>query len=133
MERFEDDNPKNLYVIRRKLAALHPGVGGSWFMTIGNFNLRILVPFNEPGREKSCVLDYKKIDANLIEYNKGGGYNFVDLRSDPRFSSYQPILYDTYKSPNSIINMGDGHGMPILQLMELIRYLHRLSNLTAFA
>lgn len=134
MDTFEDDYPKNLYVIRRKLARLHKPPGyGDWQIEVGPYFLSITAPYDADDRDKPFILDYQKVDVYLTEANKLGSRAHIDLRSDPRFYKYQPIIYDTYLSPTgSTVNFGDGHGMPILQLMELIKYLHRLAGLTAF-
>lgn len=132
MERFEDEFPKNLYVIRRKLAVLRKPPGyGDWQYDVGNFRLSILPAFGED-KETDCLLDFEKVDVSITERNKNGNSKFVTLREDSRFKNYEPVMYDVIKTPNGIINMSNGHGMPIPTLLELIKYLHRLTNLTAF-
>ena len=137
MENFEDNNPKNLYVIRRKLATLKKPVGfGDWKLTIGPFDLSILPPYGTgygPEPKADYIIQLEKVDLNLREMDARGNSLYLSIREDPRFKNYKPIMYNTFEGPNGIVNMSDGHGMPILQLMELIKYLYRLANLTAFA
>jgi hypothetical protein len=133
MDTFEDDYPKNLYVIRRKLAALKRPVGfGDWKITIGPFNLSILPPYGS-GLQVEYITQLVAVDINLREMDQRGNSLYVSLREDPRFKDYKPIMYNTFNGANGIVNMSSGEGMPILQLMELIKYLHRLANLIAFA
>lgn len=133
MDLFEDEYPKNLYVIRRKLAKLRKPPGyGDWQYEVGNFRLSILPAFDEKDTETECLLDFEHVDISLTEGDKNGNRKFVTLRDDPRFKSYQPLMYDVINTPNGSINMSNGHNMPIPTLLELIKYLHRLSDLIAF-
>lgn len=135
MDLFEDNNPKNLYVIGRRLAALKKPVGfGDWQLTIGPFFLSIMPPsFRGRQAQGDSIIDLKEVDISLREIDQRNNSSYVSIREDHRFKDYKPIMYNTFEGPNGLVNMSDGHRMPILQLMELIKYLHRLANLTAFA
>jgi hypothetical protein len=135
MERFEDDNPKNLYVIRRKLAELRPVRGnGRYEYPVGRYTVHIYVfgIQDTPPSQPSNILAYDKIGVVLNETDKEGRTSSISLREDPLFKNYEPIQYNVIETPNGKINLSNGDDMPILQLCELIRYLHRLTNLTAF-
>lgn len=134
MDTFEDDYPKNLYVIRRKLSRLRKPEGyADWHVFVGDFTLSIVPCHDEDDRDKPSILDYQRVDVNLTESSKQGNKSFIDLRSDQRFSSYKPIMYDVYETPTGgLVNWSDGHKMPIVHLLELIKLLHRLAGLTAF-
>jgi len=135
MGTFENDNPKNLYVIRRKLAALKKPLGFcDWQIVIGNFRLSILPKsFDDISTDANdSIFNHPELDICLTEGDKNGNRSFIDLREDPRFKHHQPIIYDSYDTPSGPINFSNGHAMPISYLCELIKYLHRLSNLTAF-
>jgi hypothetical protein len=135
MERFEDDNPKNLYVIRRKLAELRPIRGsGRYEYPVGRYTVHIYVmgiqdtPPDQPGN----LMTYDKLGVVLNETDKSGKTSSINLREDPLFKNYEPIQYNVIETPNGKINLSNGDGMPLLHLCELIKYLYRLTNLTAF-
>lgn len=136
MERFEDENPKNLYVIRRKLAELRPIRGaGHYEYVVGRYTVHIFsygiqeAPSTDPADN---LVKHESVNVVLNETDKSGAVSSISLRDDPPFRSYQPIWYDVIETPNGKINMGNGDRMPINALCELIKYLHRLTNLTAF-
>ncbi len=152
MENWEDENPKNIYVIGRKLAtyAMLPGEE-KWVMPIGNFELHINIrlddifkltnsrPYNVAKRSvvRDCkITDFEKFNVDLFEYHSKDDLSSMDyiyLNQDSRFKNYQPIQYDVIETPTGgRLNQSDGKKIPLLHLMELIRLLHRLSNLTAF-
>lgn len=136
MERFEDDHPKNLYVIRRKLAELRPVANNSYryMYAVGRYTVHIYLmgiqdtPPDKPGN----LMTYDKLSIVLNENDKSGKTSSINLREDPLFKNYEPIQYNVIETPNGRINLSNGDDMPILQLCELIKYLHRLTNLTAF-
>jgi hypothetical protein len=132
----KEENAKNIYVIRRKLAALKKRTGyADWVYDVGPFMLSMLVSMPDEywdSRPEDSILNHDRVDVFLMEIDKNNHRSYISLREDSRFRNYQPIMYDTYSGPNGIVNCGDGHNMPIHHLCELIRYLHRLSNLTAF-
>lgn len=134
MGTFEDDNPKNIYVIRHKLAALKP-VRGHWQYPVGNYTVHIYsyamqdVPNSV---EEDNILACKAVNVVLNVTTKSGITSSISLRDDPLFKSYEPIQYNVIESPGGKINLSNGDNMPIAHLCELIRYLHRLSNLKAF-
>jgi len=135
METFEDDHPKNLYVIRRKLAALQKILGRNHYeYYVGNFSLVIFTyPVQEmPPAEPDSIVKHNTVSVNLRETNKSGMTTSISLRDDSRFRNYEPIQYNVVQTPTGLTNLSDGQAMPISHLCELIRYLHRLSNLTAF-
>jgi hypothetical protein len=147
MERWEDDNPQNLYVIRRKLSTykMLPG-GTNWEFRIGCFFLvvnlisddywKITNQGNSPERLSNIrITDQEKFHVDLYEdFNHSSSRNFLYINKDFRFKDHQPIQYNVIQTPTGgQINQSDGRNMPLLQLTELIRLLHRLSNLAVFA
>ena len=147
MERFEDENPKNLYVIRRKLSTykMLPDER-HWDFRIGHFQLLVSLTTDDNWKISNYgndftkfpdlrIINYEKFNVNLYEDTNADPSVriFIYLNRDPRFKNYDQIHYDVIHTPTGgKINQSDGNNMPLLQLMELIRLLHRLSNLTAF-
>jgi hypothetical protein len=130
----KEENQKNIYVIRHKLAALKPEGGRYYQYHVGNYTLHIYTYAIQdvPVREETNLLKYEKVSVVLNETTKSGVTSNISLRDDPQFKNYEPIQYDIIETPNGKINLSNGDNMPIGYLCELIRYLHRLSNLTAF-
>lgn len=132
----KDENAKNIYVIRHKLGLLKPCQGntGRWEYGVGPFNVVIFAydVGDTPPNQADNLLRFEKVDVVLNEFTKDGTASSVRLNDDPRFKNYEPIQYNVIESPSGRINLSSGDKMPILHLCELIRYLHRLSNLTAF-
>jgi hypothetical protein len=122
-----DNEVKNLYVIKRRLADLKTLQYGGFEYHVGDFVVKIYTqPFKGMNTidKNDCIVKHEKVNVLLNELNKRNGfYERVNLENDPRFSNYEPIKYDDW----------NGDNMPILQLCELIKYLHRLSKLTIFA
>jgi len=144
MENWEDENPKNIYVIMRKLSTyrMMPGEE-SWAMPIGNFELHIKLTQDDFWRVTDRlakrdlkITDLQNFEIDLFEYNSKddlSSRSYIYLNQDSRFKNYQPIQYDVIETPTGgRLNQSDGKKIPLLHLMELIRLLHRLSNLTAF-
>jgi len=132
----KDENAKNIYVIRHKLGNLKPcrPSEGRWEYGVSPFNV-VMFAYDIgdiPPDQADNILRFDKVDVVLNEFTKDGKASSVRLNDDPRFKDYEPIQYNMIESPNGRINLSSGDGMPILHLCELIRYLHRLSNLTAF-
>lgn len=135
MEDF-NENTKNLYVVRRRLAELVKPPGSSCFhYYIGNFIIKI---FTDRIQEHSNrgpedrITHHDIVDINLVEIKRFKGGNgatteeYIDLEHDSRFKNYQPIKYAEWAG------YSQGREMPINHLCELVKYLHRLSNLSAF-
>jgi len=134
---MEDFNEKtnNLYVVRRRLAELTKRPHLSHFeYFIGKFTIKIhtdrIREHSNRGPEDRIthhdVLDVYLFENKRFAPNEERYDEQIDLEQDPRFKSYQPIKYSEWS--------GYSHGreMPIVQLCELVKYLHRLSNLSAF-
>lgn len=129
MELFEDENPKNIYVIKRKLAQLHATAPGLYELDIKPYKIRIRTP--NPAQVDS-ILRHETVNVDLIEMSNTD-MKWISLLDDSRFKNYKPIQYNVFEGPNGIVNLSNGKDMPLLHLCELIRLLYRLSNLTAFA
>lgn len=131
-----NENTRNLYVVRRKLAELKPHNGTLYRYFVGNFEVQIFPNEIQDIRphEKLAdnVLKYKTVHITLWEESKKSGQQIVRLLDDSRFKNYKPIQYNLHQTPNGTLNFSNGDNMPIIHLCELIKYLHRLSNLTAF-
>lgn len=132
----KEENAKNIYVIRRKLATLKSTNSSYYEYDVGGrFSVRMWA--KNDGR--SCVLNHETIDTNVIEWGPKDDESetrvgtYLDLRTDPRLKDFKPIWYKTFDGPNGTINLGDGKDMPIAHICELIRLLHRLANLTVFS
>ena len=106
----------------------------AWTVNIGNFSLRISVAderyWEKLEIENDAITKHGTFRIVLHEYSKliADQYDYIDLLNDDRFRNYQPIQYNIVNH----INFSDGTHMPLLYLCELIRYLYRLSDLTAF-
>lgn len=135
METFESNNPKSFYAIRCKLADLKKIAGRNYYeYYVGPFTVIIYtyeLP-DTPPAEPDFILKHKTVSVVVNEKTKSEVTSLINLRDDPRFKDYLPIQYDVIESPNGRLNLSDGRNMPIPYLCELICYLHRLSNLTAF-
>lgn len=132
----KEENAKNIYVIRHKLGLRKPvhGNSGRWEYAVGNFNV-VMFAYDTgdvPPSQQDSILRFETVDVVLNEFTKDGTASSVRLNDDPRFKNYEPIQYNVIESPGGRINLSNGNKMPILHVCELIRYLHRLSNLTAF-
>lgn len=125
MEVIENE-VKNLYVIKQRLANLKPLTYGGFEYLVGDFMVKI---FSEPFKGMSavdkndCVVKHEKLNVLVNELNKKNGYyERIHLERDFRFKDFEPIKYDDW----------NGDNMPLLQLCELVKYLHRLSKLSIF-
>lgn len=132
------ENNKNLYVIKRQLAELKK-TGSCFEYYVGQFKIQI---FTDRIQEHTSPPDdiitlHEVVDINLSEEVKlinlpgcptiSKGYQIISLVKDLRFKDYQPIKY------TDPISLSTGQLMPIITLCELCKYLHRLSNLSAFS
>jgi hypothetical protein len=135
----KEEYAKNLYVIKHKLNDLKRVPGASYFeMEIGPYLLRMWAGrMGDPDEIIQYLAQCQKIDVQLYELerkidNKVQGMSGISISQHPLFKNYKPIQYNTIETPNGIINMSEGNEMPLNHVCELIRYLYRLSNLTAF-
>ena len=129
----QEEFAKNIYVIRHKLAELKPS-HGRYEYTVGRFTVSMYTydMQDTPQAPADNILKYKTVNVVVNETTVGGATSSVSIRDDSRFKNYEPIQYNVVKTPTGCVNISNGDAMPILHLCELIRYLHRLSNLTAF-
>ena len=130
----QDENAKNIYVIKHKLSDLkRPPYSSAFVWKIGFYTVTIYT--DRTYSSDDCITQYEVVDVHLYEdIRKGDHVNTVSIKltEDSRFKNFKPIMYNTVETPNGIINLSNGKEMPILFLCELIRYLYRLANLTAF-
>lgn len=132
----KEENSKNIYVIRHKLGELKKMPGRDHYeWQIGPFVVKIFTAkHGDPSPD--FITRCEKVNVQLYERSKKDDQTLeytIHLNDDSRFKNYKPIMYNTYQSPTgNTINFGDGRDMPLLHLCKLIRYLHRLANLTAF-
>ncbi|CAB4196862.1 hypothetical protein UFOVP1290_382 [uncultured Caudovirales phage] len=100
-----------------------------FFIKIDYFLLKILINSDSDDKimvfDKSHVYLYECDHSNNIYDYYSGAHNYIDLRKDNRFANYKPIKYDEF-------GRDDGNDMPILNLIELIKYLYRLNDLSIF-
>lgn len=125
-----NDNTKNLYIIRRRLAERVQRPGVPFFdYFVGNFVIKIRTP--APSSNTNDRITFHDIlEVSLYEEQRASNGRLYDspisLERDSRFQNYKPIKY------HETVGFSDGRKMPINHLCELIIYLHRLSNLSAF-
>lgn len=129
-----NDNTRNLYIIKRRLAERkrEGSYGPYWTYYVGNFIVEI-TPFNNKNIYDS-VVQYECLNVSLFEETKPklspmdklvtNYKKNIYLLNDPRFINYEPL-----KKSEGL----NGIGMPLVTLCELIKYLHRLSNLNVFS
>lgn len=133
--KFINEYTNNIYIIKRRLSELkRAGIYTCFRYCVGDFVLKIFTaesyPLKEPFQDKN-ILQYQAVDINLYEYKRLNNGILaeqpVNLDSDIRFKDYKPIKY--------IVPMNSlpWRHMPIIKLCELIKYLHKLTNLAAFA
>jgi len=129
-----NQNVRNTYVIRRKLAELRKFNGNSHFEYWVGEKFRVNIytrDIQDLGHDDKDdrILNHSKVDVNVYDVKRGDDglrfANFIYLEKDSRFKNYQPIQYKQY-------GISDGREMPINTLCELIKYLHIISKLTAF-
>jgi hypothetical protein len=127
-----NDDVRNLYVIRRRLAELRRLPNESAFKYyVGNFMVCIWTyrvmesPITNP---IDRITLHDAVDVSVHEYSKDDNKHpkHIDLEMDSRFAHYTPIKYREWQGYSS------GKEMPLAHLCELIKYLHRLSNLLIF-
>lgn len=129
-----NDNTKNLYIIRRRLAERTKRPDLDYFdYFVGKFLVKInpnrIQEHKDFGPNDRITLhDILNVSLNEIKrYADDTPYHTpIDLEKDLRFKNYQLIKY------HEIPGYSDGQDMPINHLCELIIYLYRLSNLSAF-
>lgn len=128
------NSTNNIYCILAQLAELKkpPGVG-HFTHHVGDFLIQIWVSrigaiYNDPNDR---ITNHSIVDINLHEKVRTNtsveAYNIVYLHKDVRFKNYAPIKY------TDLFELSNGQKMPVVNLCELIKYLHRLSNLSAFS
>lgn len=127
-----DDNVKNLYIIKRRLSNVKKNRHGYFEYFVGNNYVVKIYPIEKFPIPPETVTLHKTVNAYVYELerdksdNSRWNENFIRIEQDPKFKNYKPIQYAEFPWNN------DGTKMPILQLCELIKYLHRLANLTVF-
>jgi hypothetical protein len=125
MEKLEDQY-KNLYVIKRQLSELKRLDYGHFEYWIGKrfavklFTHRIQDSPNPDKDER--VTFFEEVDVCVDEMISVEVAGRISLEKDPRFKDYLPIKYGGY----------NGERMPLSKVCELIKYLHRLNDLTVF-
>ena len=141
----KEENAKNIYVIKHKLGGLTRGPTENHFeWPIGHFVVKIYPkeiqdpssspylylppPTGRTAKKPDCILRYEQVDVHVEESSPNAPPSYVSLNTDQRFKDFKPIQYNFTQG----YNLSDGRGMPIIHLCELIRYLYRISNLTAF-
>lgn len=129
-----NDYTKSLYIIRRRLAERTKRPGLDYFdYFVGDFLVKInsnRIQEHKDFGPNDRITYHDVLNVTLYEAERdsaGRPYEaYIDLERDSRFKNYQSIKYD--KIPGYSV----GSEMPINHLCELIIYLHRLSNLSAF-
>lgn len=127
----KEENAKNIYVIKHKLSELkrrNNDPSSPFIWEIGAYVLYIYTPdAYDPQKDfvwvptKLYITQHDQVKISLSELvNRYDNHNTsipISLDSDPRLKNF---------------NLKIGGTITIIQLCELIRYLHRLSNLAVF-
>jgi len=106
----------------------------AWHYDVGRFNIGILPRFCTFANVNTLgeFLFYKN-SINVYISETAPNQLTINLLKDIRFKNYDPIMYNTIKTPTGgLLNFSDGRDMPIKHLCALVRYLHRLNDLKAF-
>lgn len=134
-DNFEEsinDDVKNLYVIKKRLSDVKMNKHGYFEYFVGNSYLIKIYPLEKFPTPVETITLNEKVNIFLYKLTKFHQNpnllteEFIDISSDSNFKNYQPIQYT---NPPSLSN---GKKIPILQLCELVKYLHRLANLKVF-
>lgn len=141
MEDYMKDNEKNLFVIKQKLSEIQLTPHDTCYhYYVDNFVIKI---WTKTVKDQYLYVNLKDDRITLHETVHIGLYEkirtkcgtpedfrlleiYIDLEKDSRFKDYKPIKY------HQLSGYSTGDHMPIITLCELIKYLYRLSNLTAF-
>jgi hypothetical protein len=132
----KEEHAKNLYVIRHKLGDLKSSPwGGHFEWQIGHYRVKIFgAKHGDP--QPKYITQCETVDVHVYEVSKREDKHeeekMIDLIEHPLFKNYKAIQYDVITTPNGTINRSDGRKIPIGQLCELIKYLHRLVKLAIF-
>lgn len=128
----------NIYFIKQELSKLRRwGSAFEAYYIDHKFVVKIFCPLDEYGVRSLSrlshdhITQYEKIDVNVYDLFKDGSESYINLDTDPRFKDYTPIQHPTNFAGNPVV-IRTGIGMPIINLCELIKYLHRLSKISAF-
>lgn len=128
-----NDNVKNLYIIKKRLSDVKLNRHGYFEYYVGNlFLIKMFTVEKFPKPSEILTLNqYLDVSIYSLTRDKDNtnktNQTHIPLDSDPRFKNYKPIQYADFPWNNN------GSKMPILQLCELVKYLHRLANLKAFS
>lgn len=123
----------NIDTIKQELSKLEKNPFGHFIYQVGSFTIQIFTHERDfDNNPNDCITNYVAVSINLSELHrfKGSfpnyGWVIINLEKDDRFKNYQPIKYGAYPG------LSNGRNMPVIVLCELIKYLHRLSDLAAF-
>lgn len=136
MEDF-NENTNNTYVVRRRLAELTRYPHTPYFhYYIGQFNLKMFTVRIQDHTDygpDDRITHHDVVDVYVYETKRFQGSESekydeqIDLEQDSRFKNYAPIKYKEWAGYST------GKEMPIEHLCELVKYLHKLAKLSAFA
>lgn len=125
----EKEHERNFYLIKRKLSSLKKNlIKHCFYYYVGNFTVHIFTQHVQEEGNKDideCLTKYDTVNVNVYEATKNKTESIIRLEYDDRFKDYKPIQY-------AYPGYSNGIDMPINHLCELVRYLHKLSNLSAF-
>jgi len=121
-----DKNTNNLYVIKRRLADLKMLKSGHYEYAVGDFLIQIYTHRVQEQPKNINIVSCNVVDVILNERkSQGSYYEHIRISDDLRFKDYKPIQYEGY-------NHYDLNKMPLINLCELIKYLHKLAKLSVF-
>ena len=123
------DNVNNIYVIKRNLAILKRfEPEGHFEYTVGKFILKIFthrVGSSPTSNKNDRITSYEKVDVNLYEKNGTDIFDYIKPYNDSRLLNCPAINFEGS-------NFYDLSGIPVINLCELIKFLYKISNLSAF-
>ena len=117
----------SIEIIKRNLSKYSFDINGECVFRIGNFKLFILLnDYDFLIRDvKSPLLNHETFQVFIYEVI--GKKSKRLSNNHPIFLNYKPIQYENNPKFSDVF-----YNMPLVQLCELIKYLHRLTKLSAF-
>lgn len=138
MNRELEENLNNSYLVRRRLATIRKLPGDAcYFLLIGDFVIRMYTnaEYSDPPNKELPLVSYERVTVEVWENSESDpkirsvGYRKqVQLWHDYRFAEY----YKELKYTNNEHNWKNGILMPLPVVCDLIKYVDRIVELTAF-
>jgi hypothetical protein len=121
---------KTIEEVKKELLSLKVEYGKDRVTYIVNDRFYLtIVPYKYDYYHSNMISDYGCFNVYLTEAKKmfeGRVHTFIRLEDDYRFKNHKPIKY------HELPGYSSGDDMPLEHLCELIKYLYRLCDLSAF-